>query len=489
MTDLLNSLLTYGIEKNIIVDLNRSKQNLINLFNIEDFKYEIVKSDIFKTLDACLDIAYHQKLFGPNTQYERDAFEALIFDQIMPTPKETKAIFQDLFEIDRSKAILYLYELSKSVNYIKTRRISKNINWIYHSTFGNLQMTINLSKPEKDPKDIAKAQSEKKISKNDEPLCVLCKENEHRYENARMNLRIIPIHLNHELWHFQYSPYAYFNEHAIILSDEHKDMHISKKTFYNLFDFVDLFPGYFIGSNADLPIVGGSILNHDHYQAGRHHFPIEKAYVIKTYKDIDELVIMHMNWPLSTIRMTSSNKDILVNFSNLILDNWKNYSEPSLDILAYTDRSHQTITPILRKENNQYTFDLILRNNRTTKRYPDGIFHPHKELHHIKKENIGLIEAMGLAVLPGRLKHELNHAYDYIKNKIIHPDIQKHLDWLNDLENKNIVISIDDLYAQVGKKFEQVLIDAGVFKLDEKGLIGMDLFIQSCITSYKKNSI
>ena len=345
---------------------------------------------------------------------------------------------------------------------------------------------INLSKPEKDPKDIAKAlKTKKKITKN-EPLCVLCKENEHRYENARMNLRIVPMILNHETWHFQYSPYAYFNEHSIILSDVHRDMKISCDTFKYLLDFVDLLPSYFIGSNADLPIVGGSILNHDHFQAGRYNFPIEKAPVLKTWQHISNLSVSHLKWPLSTIKCVSKDRVLLANIACHILKVWQNYSNPKIDIIASSYAPHHTMTPILRKENDVYQMYLILRDNRVSKAYPDGIFHPHQDVHHIKKENIGLIEAMGLAILPGRLKSELSLGLDYIKNGIYHQDIEKHKHWLDNLKKSNTILSKDDLYQEVGKKFETVLTHAGVFKQNDQGIEAMHQLITEMLDTYNK---
>lgn len=320
----------------------------------------------------------------------------------------------------------------------------------------------------------------------DSPQCVLCKENEHRYENARMNLRIVPMTLFNQKWHFQYSPYAYFNEHAIILSDEHRDMKLSCDTFEYLLDFVDLVPNYFIGSNADLSIVGGSILNHDHFQAGNYKFPVEDSKTLKTYENIKNISIEHLNWPLSTIKLISMDRLILSDFACHLLKSWKIYSNPKLEIIAKTDKIHQTITPILRKENGIYALYLILRNNRTNKAYPDGIFHPHPEVHHIKKENIGLIEAMGLAILPGRLKTELIQGYAYIKDNIYHKDLDKHKDWLDALKRSNQVHSIEDLYQEVGKKFEEVLNHSGVFKLDNQGKQAMDQFILNTINTYKK---
>lgn len=481
----LNALLTYGLEKKITLDLEQAKKNLIQLFKVDDFDYTPIHLDINNVLESLLDYAYKLGLFPLDTITERDSFEALIFDQIMPSPKQTKTIFKKLFKEDRDLATSFLFNLSKDVNYIKTERTNKNLNWIYPSTYGDLQITINLSKPEKDPKDIARALEKKDEHIDGVPKCVLCKENEQNYHNARMNLRIVPLELHHELWHFQYSPYAYYNEHAIILSDKHRDMKISNLTFEYLLDFVDLLPAYFIGSNADLPIVGGSILNHDHFQAGRHHFPIEKAKTLKTYNDLEEITISHLVWPLSTIRCASKNRKHLSLFADHILTQWKAYSNPSLDIIAKTNEPHQTITPILRKEKDVYVFDLILRNNRTTEEYPDGIFHPHKDVHHIKKENIGLIEAMGLAVLPARLKTELSHAYQFLTLGRNFEDLQIHKVWLAELKQKGVVTFEDDLYSEVGKKFVRVLEDAGVFKLDSAGTQAMDDFIRDCLQSFK----
>ncbi|MFH0767113.1 MAG: galactose-1-phosphate uridylyltransferase, partial [Bacillota bacterium] len=317
-------------------------------------------------------------------------------------------------------------------------------------------------------------------------LCVFCKENEQNYDNARMNLRIVPIILGNELWHFQYSPYQYYNEHAIILHDIHRPMKITNLTFEYLLDFIDMFPEYFIGSNADLPIVGGSILNHDHFQAGRHHFPIESAKTIKTYQVNQLLVLEHILWPLSTIRLTSKSRDEISFLASLILDKWKNYSNQALEIFPLTnDIPHQTITPILRKLNDRYQMDLILRNNRTSEAYPDGIFHPHPDVQHIKKENIGLIEAMGLAILPGRLEKELEAIQQYLQG--ISPmtkELVKHKKWMNEL-SKYKVIDNKFLLNEVSKKFERVLEDSGAFKLNEQGNEAMHNFIDEIINASK----
>ena len=477
----LNSLLTFGLEKKIINDFNRSLKNLEILFQTK-INYERAYIDIYETISSLLDVSYQMNLFEIDTMMERDQFEALIFDQIMPTPSETKSTFKSLFEQDKNQAFSYLYELSKNTNYIKTKRLAENISFFYESDYSPLEITINLSKPEKDPKDIQKALEKPKEEKKG-PKCVICKENEHNYENARMNLRLIPLELNRSLWHFQYSPYGYFNEHSIILSDEHKNMKISHKTSENLLDFIDYMPAYFIGSNADLPIVGGSILNHDHYQAGRYHFPIENAKVIKTYGLINEVEIKHLNWPLSTIRLNSKNREKLSKVVDLILDQWQNYDNIALDIVSFTTANHNTITPILRKKDDIYEFDIILRNNRTSETYPGGIFHPHADKWHIKKENIGLIEAIGLAVLPPRLKQSLELSMLYLNEGIYDDSLDAHKDWLETLKEKYNHVSIKTLYDEVGAVFEGVLEDCGVFKLDIQGNAAMDKFINEIISN------
>lgn len=485
MKTYIDAFLTYGLDHDIIINFEQAKQKLYQLFNLDNEIYEKNILPLDDILEYLLDTAYKRKLFYPNTTLEKDAFEAYLFDLIMPSPTMVKKTFEDLKILDINKAFSYLYELSKNVNYIKTKRIDQNIHFLHSSIYGTIQMTINLSKPEKDPKDITKA-LEEKIDDKDGPKCVLCKENEQNYHNARMNLRIVPMTLASKLWHFQYSPYLYFNEHSIILSDKHEKMKISESTFTALFDFIDFMPTYFVGSNADLPIVGGSILNHDHYQAGRHHFPIEDAKPIKTYDAIKGLSISYLFWPLSTIRLQSIDRKKIEGFATHILKFWKVYENHELDIIAYTSTSHQTITPIARYKNNQYELDLILRNNRTTKTHPNGIFHPHQTYHHIKKENIGLIEAAGLAILPGRLKDELEQAYLYLQKNQMHPSIHKHMQWLNNLKDMHIIFSKDDLYQEVGKIFTHVLEDAGVFKLNDSGINACDQLITDMISTYEK---
>lgn len=485
MKKYIDAFLTYAIDHHVITNFDVAKKNIAKQFDLTNYVYSRHDLPIDQVLEKILDIAYEKHLYAPNTTLERDAFEAYLFDLIMPSPHEVKQTFSGYTKKDKEKAFLYLYDLSKHVNYIKTKRIKQNIHFIYPSPYGDLQITINLSKPEKDPKDIAKALDINKQNIKG-PKCVLCKENEQNYENARMNLRIVPIHLAQELWHFQYSPYLYFNEHSIILSDVHRDMKIDQKTFSALFDFIDYMPSYFVGSNADLPIVGGSILNHDHFQSGRHHFPIEDAKSIKTYDDLKDISISHLYWPLSTIRLISKNRTYLEDYAKHILDKWKTYQHEELKIIPFTNKPHQTITPIARFKNNAYELDLILRNNRTDETFPDGIFHPHQEYHHIKKENIGLIEAAGLAILPGRLKDELKLAYRFLTEGKKHPDLDKHMHWLIKLSKENQIKNIDDLYQEVGKIFTNVLENSGVFKLDKLGISAMDDFIKLTIDTYKK---
>lgn len=475
----LHALVTYGLKHHWIHSPNPSLTNLFNLYKLTLESYREIHSDIETTLTSLLDSGFNRNLFEPNTVAERDAFEAYLFDFIMPSPTETKMTFLRLYQQNPEKAFNYLYELSVDVNYIKRKRNQLNVSFSYPSKYGMIDLTINLSKPEKDPKDIAKALEQQNLPKTG-PKCLICKENEHNYENARMNLRIIPITLHKRLWHFQYSPYAYFPEHCIILSDTHVPMKMCDETFHYLLDFIDYMPDYFIGSNADIPIVGGSILDHDHFQGGKFHFPIEYAESIKTYTS-GEVTLNHLNWPLSTIRLESEHRDALLNLAKRIRMVWSTYDHEALDIVSKSYGLHNTITPIARKLNHVYQIDIILRNNRVNSTYPEGIFHPHRDVQHIKKENIGLIEAMGLAILPGRLKTELTKGLDFILNGTVYPELAIHQSWLDSLKQSNKVHTMFDLEQAVGEKFQSVLEHAGVFKLNPEGIRAMDKFIQSCL--------
>ncbi len=482
----LSQLIEYALNHHLIDQngINQAQSNLSNVFFNYEFTY--IKSEteleFLEMMEPLLNFAFSRTLFEPNTTSERDAFEAKIMDAVMPSPLKVKKKFSELYLEKPDLATQYLFDISKDVNYIKSIRLKENISWTYAGKYGDLQMTINLAKPEKDPKEIALALKKPVTVELNKPLCVLCKENEQNYYNARMNLRIVPIILGGELWHFQYSPYQYYNEHAIILNDIHRPMKIWDKTFEYLLDFVDKFPSYFIGSNADIPIVGGSILNHDHFQAGKHHFPIEYAKVIKTYTWQDQVKVEHIKWPLSTIRLSSKSREKIAQLASIILKEWRAYSQLDLDILSYTkDTPHNTITPILRKNDDLYTMDLVLRNNRTNEQYPDGIFHPHQDVHHIKKENIGLIEAMGLAILPGRLKQELELIKSYISGTISLPEtLIKHELWINELKKLD-QMNNQILFKEVSKKFERVIEDAGVFKLSDKGNKAIHQFIEQII--------
>lgn len=482
-------LIFYALDHELITesDVESSIKCLSSRLKIEPFVYDetIFEKTFFNDLNTLLDHAVKHQLIPNNHLDERDAFEAFLFDCVMPTPDQVKEIFHEKFNQTHSDATNYLYKLSKDVNYIKTERLKQNYKWTYDSKYGRLNLTINLAKPEKDPKEIAEAKDlTQKSNSLMIPKCVICKENEQNYYNARMNLRMVPLELGGETWHLQYSPYLYYTEHAIILHDVHRPMKTSRKTFEYLLDFMDMFPFYFIGSNADLPIVGGSILNHDHFQGGRQQFPIQNAKVIKDFGRVNHVEISHLHWPLSTIRLTSDDKEELIRLAEQIFNTWKTYDHLDLDIISQTDGvPHNTITPIARKTGNYYELDLILRNNRTTSQYPYGIFHPKPDVFHIKKENIGLIEAMGLAILPGRLKQELKMILEWLKKPGPVPAVlEKHAHWMMELKKmRTIQYTEAFLYKEVGKKFERVIEDAGVFKLNDSGIKAMHQLIYDII--------
>ncbi|PKK98234.1 MAG: galactose-1-phosphate uridylyltransferase [Tenericutes bacterium HGW-Tenericutes-2] len=491
----LIQLIDYAISHQLMDEskINQAIAMLSKLMHIDIFPYEKneIQEEIEHVLNRIIDYAVANQWIPENNIDERDAYEASVFDCVMPTPKEVKEEFSQLYLESPSKATNYLYKLSKDVNYIKTKRLEKNMHWTYQGLYGKLELTINLSKPEKDPKEIALLKNKVTHYQQGIPLCVICKENEQNYHNARMNLRIVPIILGNEKWHFQYSPYLYYPEHCIILHDIHKPMKICHQTFNYLLDFVDLFPSYFIGSNADLPIVGGSILNHDHFQGGKHNFPIEQAKEIRDFGKVHNVHVSHLFWPLSTIRLKSIDRKSLYEVATKFYDEWLTYENKELNIINSTNGvSHQTITPILRKLDDLYEMDIILRNNRTSSEYPDGIFHPHKEVHHIKKENIGLIEAMGLAILPGRLRSELKLIEDFLKKDIEFPEeIEKHKEWILDIQSRGIKdINQKFLLDEVAKKFEKVIEHSGVFKQDRIGLIGIHQFILQVIRNISSES-
>lgn len=390
------------------------------------------------------------------------------------------------------KATNNYYEFAQKTNYIRTDRIAKNMHWYSNTEYGNMEITINLSKPEKDPRDIAK---ERLLPPSSYPKCLLCYENVgytgRLNHPARQNHRVLPFFLEGEEWFLQYSPYVYYNEHAIVFSGKHRPMKINREAFNRITSFVEQVPHYFVGSNADLPIVGGSILSHDHYQGGHHEFPmakspIERAITFKGFEDVEAGIV---KWPMSVIRIKSSDRKKLVDLSVKILDNWRKYNDESLDIIAFSgDTPHNTITPIGRRRGKDFELDLVLRNNRTNEKYPLGIFHPHEDVHNIKKENIGLIEVMGLAVLPGRLKEELEILEKYMlepdfKTKIKNdPKVVKHLEWAINIQEKHVKITSENIKTilkdEIGVTFSRVLEDAGVYKRNNEGEKGLLRFIE-----------
>lgn len=419
-------------------------------------------------------------------QAEKDMLEAQLMDLMTPPPSVVNAYFAQYYSKDPVQATNYFFKLSKENDYIKTREIARNIIFPAETEYGDLEITINLSKPEKDPKQIA---AERQAVKVDYPECMLCMENE-GYKGrlnypARTNHRIIRMNLDGESWGFQYSPYAYYNEHCIILSEEHRPMKITKATFQRLLKITEVLPHYFVGSNADLPIVGGSILSHDHYQGGRHTFPMAVAEMERTFdlKDYPAIKAGVVKWPLSVIRLQGKNKKDLIEASNMIFKEWQSYSDKELQIIAQTEdgMSHHTITPIARRKDDLFELDLVLRDNNVSEEFPDGIFHPHPDVQHIKKENIGLIEVMGLAVLPPRLEKELKEVKKYVlseENAIA----DYHVKWADQVKADNQITHenvTQVLQKEVGAVFARVLEDAGVFKRDVEGQEGFTRFIKT----------
>jgi UDPglucose--hexose-1-phosphate uridylyltransferase len=475
----INKLLQYGLEKHLIEpeDYYYTANQIIQLLHIKEFKKIEVKAsfDFYQVMDQIIDYACEQGIVESNSVVYRDLFDSELMDCLMPRPSEIKEKFWEHYEDEPQKATDYYYELSQNSNYIRVDRTSKNIRWKTETDYGELDLTINLSKPEKDPKAIAAALS---MPKTSYPQCLLCRENEgfsgHVNHPGRHSHRLVGLKLNEEPWFLQYSPYVYYKEHCIVLKSEHEPMKITPTTFKRLLDFVTIFPHYFVGSNADLPIVGGSILSHDHFQGGNYEFAMMKQgykekFSIKNFEEVEAGIV---NWPMSVIRLRSPYKAKLIQLATHILSNWREYSDLSASILAYTDHTpHNTITPIARFVDGQYEFNLVLRNNRTTDEHPLGIFHPHAEHHHLKKENIGLIEVMGLAVLPARLKDEMEDLKPYLisGDKIdASLDLYKHQDWLESIRQKYEVIQagqVDEIIqTEIGYKFEAILSHCGVFK-------------------------
>ena len=421
-----------------------------------------------------------------DSQTAREILGADLMDLVTPCPSQVNRDFWDTYAQSPEQAIADFYQLSQKNDYIKLKAIAKNIAYRVPSDYGELEITINLSKPEKDPKEIAAA---KLVKSSNYPQCQLCMENEgyHGRVNhpARSNHRIIRFDISGQEWGFQYSPYAYFNEHCIFLDSQHRPMAISRQSFERLLAIVEQLPGYFAGSNADLPIVGGSILTHDHYQGGRHVFPMEVAPVQKsfTFAGFKTVKAGIVQWPMSVIRLTSDSKEDLTELADKILLAWRQYSDPSVQVLAESNGTpHHTITPIARKRDGQFELDLVLRDNQTSPEHPDGIYHPHKDVQHIKKENIGLIEVMGLAILPPRLKEEVEQVAAYLVGEDVSVS-DYHQEWADELKESHPgltdkVQALEIVQESVGKIFARVLEDAGVYKQTEEGQAAFMRFVE-----------
>ena len=486
----IKKVVLYGLKHNLLdkEDYHYAINKISDLLLVTEFIDSDVKVDVDEPstlLLPLLDYAVEKGVINPDTVLNRDLFEAKIMDVIIPRPSEVIKTFESLADKSSKKATDYYYDLSQKSNYIKTSRTSKNIIWKSITPYGTLDMTINLSKPEKDPRDIIASKNNKSVSY---PKCLLCKEHVgFSGRPGRTSHRIIPLKLNNEDFYLQYSPYVYYNEHSIVLMKEHNPMNVSVKTFKRLFDFVDQFPHYFLGSNAGLPIVGGSILAHEHYQGGAHHFPIEDAVILQQHT-FGKVAIKQVKWPLSVVRLESTDKDEVINLGLELFNFWETYSDLSVGIKAKTDEPHNAITPIARKNGDVYILDMTLRNNRTSDDFPLGIFHPNPENHHIKKENIGLIEVMGLAVLPARLSTELPVIKNALLNDLDLPsELEIHSEWLTLLKKQYKGEDIDAFINDaVAYKFMKCIEDAGVFKQDEQGKLAFDRFVESFIDAINK---
>lgn len=458
-------LINYGLEKKLIreEDRNYILNQLLIFFKLD---YEAYNSDEkITTPEAAifplLDDMFERGLLENNSIQYKDLMLSKVMNIFASKPSLVIDKFRTLEKSSPVEATNWFYAYQQDLDYIKVERIKKNKQYPVMSKYGQIEITINLSKPEKDPKMIAKALNEPAVNY---PKCVLCKENEgfggNLKRDSRDTIRLIPYTLNNEIWYFQYSPYSYYNEHAIMLSSEHRPMVINRTTFSNLLELTNLIEGYFFGSNADLPIVGGSILNHDHYQGGKYNFSIERAKVIQTFK-LEDIIVEVLNWPLSTIRLKSNNKEHLIDLSNKFLKNWIDYSNETEEVYSFTNQRHNTITPIARKKDT-YEMDLVFRNNYTNASYPLGLYHPHEDVWPIKKENIGLIEVMGLAILPGRLIGQL----DALNNALKGGDIPDGFEGFYNEIKANYDHKEDYVYKQAGLKFVKGLEDCKVLKDD-----------------------
>ena len=503
--DSIAKLVQYGLETGLILreDAIYTANRVLELLGIDTLEEaaerailtyqagdEAIVSELPQILGDICDYAYEQKILEENTVGYRDLFDTKVMSLLVDRPSNVIARFQKLYEENPKKATDFYYKFSQDTDYIRRYRIAKDRKWVTATEYGDLDITINLSKPEKDPKAIAAAKLAKQTSY---PKCLLCMENVgyagRLNHPARQNHRVIPVTINGSQWGFQYSPYVYYNEHCIVFNSQHVPMKIERAIFGKLLDFVTQFPHYFVGSNADLPIVGGSILSHDHFQGGCYEFamakaPVERKITFKGYEDVEAGIV---KWPMSVIRISSEDTPRLIDLADKILGAWRGYTDEDAFIVAETEgEPHNTITPIARKRGDKFELDLVLRNNITTKEHPLGVYHPHAELHHIKKENIGLIEVMGLAVLPARLKDELEHLKEaMLEGRDISWDeeLGKHADWVEELKAKYGSFqkeTIDKVIQdEVGIAFSKVLEHAGVYKRTPEGQAAFLRFVES----------
>lgn len=492
--DAIQCLINYGITQNLITKADQFvvQNQLMEALHLTDWQLSGAGTEPAASIDAILqplvEYACSNGIIA-DTAASQDLFDTKLMGIFTPMPHEMIAKFQERYQESPEAATDWYFDISQKLNYVRAGRIAKDKKWKYASEYGMLDITINRSKPEKDPRDIAAARNQKAAAY---PKCQLCPENAGFAGNpnhpARQNLRPIPMRIDGQNWELQYSPYGYYHEHCIVFNDAHVPMKVDHAIFEKLFDVLDFLPHYFIGSNADLPIVGGSILSHEHFQGGHYTFPMAVAPIeipvsLAAYPNVQAGIL---KWPMSVVRLSSTNRKELSDACNTILEQWRSYSDATVGIYAETDGTpHNTITPIARKKGDAYECDLVLRNNRTSEDRPLGIFHPNPSLHHIKKENIGLIEVMGLAVLPARLAVEL----DVLKKAMLqhedltaNPQTASHAVWAAEVQKQHPEFCEENaeaiLQAEVGKVFEQVLCDAGVFKRDEAGKTAFLKFLQ-----------
>ena len=491
-------LVNYGVEKKLISANDRvyTTNRLLEVLQMDDYepgdsfdgKSVISMAPLEEILDDLVKDAVKRGVIEDHGITGHDLFDTKLMSCLVPRPSQVIEKFWSLYDQSPEMATDFYYQFAQDTDYIRTYRIKKDVKWVTHTPYGDLDVTINLSKPEKDPKAIAAAL---KKTSSQYPKCLLCRENEGyagRLDHpARGNHRLIPLKLNGQPWFLQYSPYVYYNEHCIVLNGQHVPMKIDRSTFVKLFDFVQMFPHYFIGSNADLPIVGGSILTHDHFQGGHYDFAMAKAKVERTveFKGFEDIRAGIVKWPMSVIRLAGRDRERMTELADKILQSWRGYTDAGANIYARTnEQPHNTITPIARMRDGEFELDLVLRNNITTPEYPDGVYHPHPEYHHIKKENIGLIEVMGLAVLPARLKDEMALLKRFLlegKDVAKEEKIAKHARWAAQLKEKYPKMDEDNidgiLQEEIGRIYTAILEQCGVFGRDTRGQQAFDAFI------------